>query len=340
MFELISNKERRKSTTKIELIQEAAACYNSLHMDKASHRNIDWPLWALIASTAVLFIATGWLGYQNHLMKAEIAALTASSTIQITQLSQRLAEADFMITDLQEKLGLTEEELEELEEDYEREREKNERFEDQIRDISGTVNDLDKLSKTDEELLQKYSSVSFLNENYVPSDLDKIRSRYVAEDRDDQYFHGDAMKFLVDMIQDAEDDNIELKVASAYRSFEEQNAIKGAFTRIYGEGANQFSADQGFSEHQLGTTVDFTTPEVVCICAAFGDTEAYQWLLDNAHDYGFTLSYPQGNQFFIFEPWHWRFVGRDLARDLERDNASFYDWEQREIDEYLIKIFD
>ena len=63
-------------------------------------------------------------------------------------------------------------------------------------------------------------------------------------------------------------------------------------------------------------------------------------MVRNAYKYGFTLSYPEENGYYIFEPWHWRFVGTDLADDLRRDNAHFYDWEQRKIDEYLISIFD
>jgi len=62
--------------------------------------------------------------------------------------------------------------------------------------------------------------------------------------------------------------------------------------------------------------------------------------LANAHKYGFTLSYPEGNQYYVFEPWHWRFVGEDLARDLKRDERHFYDLDQRAIDGYLLEIFD
>ena len=141
-------------------------------------------------------------------------------------------------------------------------------------------------------------------------------------------------------MEEAEDDDIDITIISAYRSFDEQNALKGQFTQVYGEGANAFSADQGFSEHQLGTTVDFGTSAITSAQAVFVDTEAYQWLLKNAHRFGFVLSYPENNGFYIFEPWHWRFVGEDLARDLKRDDAYFYDWDQREIDEYLISIFD
>ncbi len=72
----------------------------------------------------------------------------------------------------------------------------------------------------------------------------------------------------------------------------------------------------------------------------FEESEAYDWLVRNAHRYGFTLSYPEDNAYYIFEPWHWRFVGTKLADDLRDENVHFYDLEQREIQEYLISIFD
>jgi len=132
----------------------------------------------------------------------------------------------------------------------------------------------------------------------------------------------------------------DIKVISAYRSFDTQTSLKGQYTQVYGSGANTFSADQGYSEHQLGTTVDLTDETTAGTFTSFAETDAYAWLLKNAHKYGFTLSYPEDNGFYVFEPWHWRFVGEDLAEDLYDDDAHFYDWEQREIDSYLIKIFD
>ena len=142
------------------------------------------------------------------------------------------------------------------------------------------------------------------------------------------------------MVKDAKADGVDLWVVSAYRSFETQAELKSAYTVTYGSGANAFSADQGFSEHQLGTTLDFTTKGLGGGLSGFGNTEAYQWLLEHAHQYGFTLSYPEGNSYYMYEPWHWRFVGEDLAKDLHRANAHFYDWDQRKIDGYLVNIFD
>jgi D-alanyl-D-alanine carboxypeptidase len=252
-----------------------------------------------------------------------------------------LQTSESTVASLEADLGNLKNDLEDLLEDYEDELNKNDEFEDQIMDLAGSLDEFEKLQDIDQELLIKYSKVSFLNENYVPSRIKQIDDEYVLEGKDDQYFHGDAMRFLERMFDAAERDDVDLKIISAYRSFDEQNELKGQFTQVYGEGANAFSADQGFSEHQLGTTLDLTTPSVGATSESFAETEAFEWLQENAHNYGFILSYPEGNNFYIYEPWHWRFVGRDLARDLNRnDERTFYTLDQREINKYLLEIFD
>ncbi len=249
-------------------------------------------------------------------------------------------QASSTINELAGRLSLTSEELADIEKDFELEKERNEEFENQIRKISGTVKDLDKLSKTDEELLQKYSRTYFLNENFIPMKLKKIDNQYVMPDKNDLYFHGNAVEFLEDMLNDAKEEGHDIRIISAYRSFDEQADLKGQYTQIYGSGSNTFSADQGYSEHQLGTTIDIVDINTRTTSQSFGETEAFKWLKDNAYRYGFILSYPENNGFYIYEPWHWRFVGVDLARDLHRADAQFYEWDQRKIDEYLIKVFD
>ena len=293
--------------------------------------------YVLAAAAGIGLVTTGYLGMR---------ALDQDQTIeeQATRINEQiiaLQTSNSTITSLELDLGNLKNDLEELLEDYEDELERNDDFEDQIKDLAGSIDEFEKLQDIDEELLIKYSKVSFLNENYVPSRLKQIDDEYVLEGKGDQYFHGDAMRFLERMFDAAERDDIDLKIISAYRSFDEQNELKGIFTQVYGEGANTFSADQGFSEHQLGTTIDLTVPEVGATSQSFGETEAFEWLQENANDYGFILSYPEGNNFYIYEPWHWRFVGRDLARDLARDDeTTFYTMDQREINKYLLEIFD
>lgn len=288
-------------------------------------------------------IATTYLALQNQDKEERIEALLMERNALLQESNKRgseLATANSTIATLETELTDIKEELEELADDYRDEKDRNEEFEDQIRDLAGTLGNLDKLAKIDEELLAKYSKAYFLNENYIPSKLKQIDEKYVHPSKTDEYFHADAIEHLEDLMKAARRDDLDLLIISAYRSFDEQNQMKAQYKQVYGEGANTFSADQGFSEHQLGTTVDFTTTAIGGAYDSFSTTEEYEWLLENAHKYGFILSYPEDNTFYIFEPWHWRFVGTDLARHLDRSKDTFYTMEQREINEYLLELFD
>ncbi len=298
-----------------------------------------------LAGIIALFgIATStYLAIEIKDQRQQITGLLQERNIFLQQANQKNAElsvASTTIGELRGELTDIKEDLEELADDYKDEKGRNEEFEDQIRDLAGTLGDLDKLAKTDEELLAKYSKVYFLNENYNPTRLKQIDSEYILPGKKDQYFHAEVIDHLEDLLDAAAKDNMDLKIVSAYRSFDEQVDLKGQFTQVYGTGANAFSADQGYSEHQLGTTVDLTTSAVGGAYNSFKDTQEYQWLLTNAYQYGFILSYPEGNSFYIFEPWHWRFVGVDLAEDMHRSGEDFYALDQREINEYLINFFE
>lgn len=213
-------------------------------------------------------------------------------------------------------------------------------FEGSLGQISGSLGTLEKLTKTDRELLQKYSKVYFLNEHYVPAALSYIGTQYLYTETRPERIEARVWPHLKDMLDAATSSAMSLYVKSAYRSFYEQANLKSAYAVTYGSGANKFSADQGYSEHQLGTTIDFITTGTGGTLAGFDKTPTYQWLLMNAYKYGFVLSYPEGNSYYIFESWHWRYVGVKLATYLYENGKNFYDLEQRQIDEYLINIFD
>lgn len=210
----------------------------------------------------------------------------------------------------------------------------------ELKKIDSSVDDLEKLSKIDPQLLQKYSKVYFLNEHYVPSGLSTIDSEFTIGGKQIQ-IHSKVAKHLNKLLEDAKDDGLSLRVVSGYRSFDTQKDLKSNYSVIYGAGtANTFSADQGYSEHQLGTTVDFTTPTIAGTATSFDQTPEFAWLQKNANEYGFVLSYPKGNAYYMYEPWHWRFVSRDLAEELYDIKKGFYDLDQREIDRYLADFFD
>lgn len=208
--------------------------------------------------------------------------------------------------------------------------------------ISGTVTNLQKLSQVDPQLLKKYSKVYFLSDNYTPAHLITLPPDYTYSTTRTEQFLTESWPFLKNLIDQALRDGVTLYVKSGYRSFAEQKSLKSAYSVTYGAGtANAFSADQGYSEHQLGTTLDFITPGLGGVLTdKFDTTAAYEWLNKNAYKYGFILSYPKGNKYYVYEPWHWRFVGIQLATYLHNNGLTFYDLDQREIDKYLISTFD
>lgn len=303
-------------------------------------------LYIIYSCSALLVILAGFLvyGYVAYAsLKAEHKALTQELADTKATLESKSSEAGTLgmtLEEIKQALALSEENGIELLAELNEEKDKNEAFEKQIGKISGTVGKLDKLSKMDPELLQKYSKIYFLNEHYVPAKVTAIETKYTYSTEYPEFVNTQVAPFLTDLLTDAEEDGISLLVVSGYRSYDEQKGLKGVYTTQYGSGANAFSADQGYSEHQLGTTLDFTSKEIGGGLTGFDTTAAYAWLQKNAYKYGFVLSYPKDNGYYIFEPWHWRFVGQKLAGDLHDDGKFFYDLDQRDIDKYLISLFD
>lgn len=227
-----------------------------------------------------------------------------------------------------------------LEQELLNERAQNASYETQLGIATNRVGNLTKLIQTDKELLEKYSKVYFLNENYVPLALATITPEYTVNSSRTYRIHRDVAPFLEQLLADASTAGTPLVVLSSYRSFTDQASLKSAYKVTYGTGANRFSADQGYSEHQLGTAVDFTTKELKTTSTAFATTPSGKWLLDNAYKYGFILSYPKSNGYYMYEPWHWRFVGVALATYLHNNGMTFYSLDQRYIDTYLVDLFD
>ena len=180
-----------------------------------------------------------------------------------------------------------------------------------------------------------------LPDGYVPPDLTRSGGRLVRSL---------IVPDLTAMIDAAAAEGIDVAVISGYRSPAEQTmAFESAVWQSLGRSnytideaeaearASRFVAPPGHSQHQLGTAIDFSTDEIgYGVQAAFAETAAGRWLATNAWQYGFVLPYPQqGEQRsgYAYEPWHYRWIGRNLAATLEGDqymNAS-----DRVVDDYL-----
>ena len=117
-----------------------------------------------------------------------------------------------------------------------------------------------------------------------------------------------------------------LSILAAYRSHAQQAALYDK--RVDEMGASEASgrvARPGHSEHQLGTTIDVTSAGMDDVDQAWGASPTGQWVASNAHKYGFLVSYPSGasgSTCFDYEPWHLRYVGREMAAEVVRSGLT------------------
>lgn len=142
----------------------------------------------------------------------------------------------------------------------------------------------------------------------------------------------EAAKAMSALLDAAEADGISLEVSSAYRSYSDQKALFNQYVDWYGKKyALTISAKPGYSEHQTGLVADVTTPGGKCeLLACFGNTDAGEWVQDNAWKYGYIVRYPEGEEDttgFAYEPWHLRYVGKGVATQMwNADYATFEEY--------------
>ncbi len=164
--------------------------------------------------------------------------------------------------------------------------------------------------------------------DYAPSDLRRIPD-YLSMGGRVMDLRPVPLEQLELMWRAADRDDVELLVRSAYRSYSTQRTLFNNYVRDHGEEeANRFSARPGQSEHQLGTTVDFGGTDVD-LSAAFANTAAGRWLSANAYRFGFVMSYPDGKEQitgYIFEPWHYRYIGVDSAIELRASGLTLKEY--------------
>jgi len=129
-----------------------------------------------------------------------------------------------------------------------------------------------------------------------------------------------------------------LQVASAYRSYATQVSTFNYWVNLSGRAAALLaSARPGHSEHQLGLAIDFTSRGGAApwTYADWATTAAGGWMAAHAWEYGWVISYPKGKSpsvtCYIYEPWHYRYVGRDEAAAIHASGLTTreYLWSQQ-----------
>lgn len=137
---------------------------------------------------------------------------------------------------------------------------------------------------------------------------------------------------LEQMFKDAAKEGHSLIVISGFRRYDIQESLRDDIIALEGEKGRKEIADPGESEHQLGLAVDILETKYGTLDKGFAKTKASKWLTENAWRYGFTLSFPEGDEKITgisFEPWHYRYVGIGMAAILKEQGISFNRFAER-----------
>ncbi len=128
-------------------------------------------------------------------------------------------------------------------------------------------------------------------------------------------------------------------ICSSYRSQSKQESLfRNKVDRLLAQGLGREEAEAeagkavavpGTSEHQLGLAVDIVDLSNQNLDKTQEDTAVQKWLMAHSWEYGFILRYPSeksGVTGIIYEPWHYRYVGRDAARDIHEQGVCLEEY--------------
>ncbi len=184
-------------------------------------------------------------------------------------------------------------------------------------------------------------------QNFIPNDFNtdliNVNSSYNIPAKESSYLNKTAANALNDMFAVAKNDGVNLYLRSSYRSVELQQSYYDYNVNMYKEqGLSEsdakaktelYYAIPGKSEHHTGLAADIVTVDWQnqgkALVADFDKTEAYKWLSQNAHKFGFILRYPldKVNETEInYEPWHYRYVGKDAAEYIYKNNLCLEEY--------------
>lgn len=174
-----------------------------------------------------------------------------------------------------------------------------------------------------------------MQEGYVP-ELAEVENGYSVDAR--------IAEDLNAMLAAARADGCQPQICSAYRSVEKQiQVFNDTVNSWISQGSSLWDAYQrttqevalpGTSEHGIGLAVDIVSNQYAELDAKQAETMEAQWLQEHCYEYGFILRYPPEKQSLtgiIYEPWHYRYVGREMAQKIKESGLT--------LEEYLGKTY-
>ena len=168
-------------------------------------------------------------------------------------------------------------------------------------------------------LVNKYN---YLDEDYMPDNIYDVKNWYaygknqIVEEVYDAF---------IEMFNDAKEEGLSLIITSGFRTYDLQKELYEDYQEDYGkEEADRIAARPGFSEHQTGLCLDIMTYDTNM--EDFESTPEFEWMQKNAYKYGFILRYPKGKESitgYDYESWHYRYVGEDIAKEINDLGITF-----------------
>jgi len=164
-----------------------------------------------------------------------------------------------------------------------------------------------------------------LPNEYIPDDLTMISTMYSHENK---YLRKEAKETFENLSRDASTLGYKIVAVSAYRDYDYQDQLYNNYVKEKGNDyADKCSARPGHSEHQTGLAVDVMGSNNDY--DEFENSIEFEWMKNNAHKYGFILRYPENKTKitgFKYEPWHYRYVGTNIAKTIYEENITLEEY--------------
>ena len=177
-----------------------------------------------------------------------------------------------------------------------------------------------KISKTKKgNTIKNYYGITYIDDVIIANKSYSLPSNFVPNNLVTINGYIRVVDYVRDAFNELKSDSsvlgLNIYASSGYRSYSDQKYIYDNYVRMDGkEKADTYSSRAGYSDHQTGLTIDLNTVNI-----SFAGTNESNWLKDNCWKYGFIIRYPEGKDSitgYTYEPWHIRYVGKELAKTL------------------------
>jgi D-alanyl-D-alanine carboxypeptidase len=175
-------------------------------------------------------------------------------------------------------------------------------------------------------LINKYNHIA---KDFTPNNLVKVEEFA----KDGMQLVEECKNAFIKMARDAKEQGYNIRAISTYRTIEYQENLYNNYVKKDGiNKADTYSARPTYSEHHTGLAIDIDN--IKLSFNNFENTKEFAWMIDNAYKYGFILRYPKDSSItgYIYEPWHYRYVGVDVARYIKNNNITFEEYYYEFID--------